>query len=132
MQIETQHGVYMEHTDMQGVVNNAQYMNWMGWARQAFWQRVNYSEHEALRDGLSWRLVRVDCRYRHNVGLSARIQQTTHVSVQGVRVVFRHRFRANHRVLVDATSEMCVIDHQHRPVRLPDRVRDGVSQQPTS
>jgi len=132
MQIETQHRVYMEHTDMQGVVNHAQYMNWMGWARSAFWSQVGYDEHHAQSQGLSWRLVRVDCRYRDNVGLNATIQQTTHVSVEGVRVVFRHRFQTNDRVLADATSEMCVIDHQHRPVRLPDRVRDGVSQQPTS
>jgi len=132
MIIENTHIVHMEHTDMQGVVNNAQYIQWMGWARQAFWVKANYSEQQANEDGLSWRLVKIDCRYMDNVGLNETILQTTHVSVEGVRVVFKHKFQFNDRVLSESTSEMCIIDQQHKPVRLPDRVRDSLSQQPTS
>ena len=123
MRIETQHRVYMEHTDMQGVVNHARYIDWMGWARSEFWHRAGLDEARAQSLGLSWRLVRVECHYHGNVGLGSDIQQVTTVGRSGVRVVFQHHFLSAGRTLARAGSEICLIDRDHRPQRLPPEIQ---------
>jgi YbgC/YbaW family acyl-CoA thioester hydrolase len=127
MQIETQHRVHMEHTDMQGVVNHAQYIHWMGWARSAFWSQVGYDEHQAQSQGLSWRLTRVECRYHDNVGLGTDVQQDTMVSHSGVRVRFQHHYHSGGRTLARAESELCLINSQHQPQRLPPEILKGLT-----
>ena len=109
--ISLQHPVYIEHTDMQGIVNHTHYFNWMGWARAGWCQSRSVNENNIRERGLSWRIANVGCDYMHSARLGDVIDSHTTVEIKGVRILFKTEFKIKNRVIARAHSEMVCVDH---------------------
>jgi YbgC/YbaW family acyl-CoA thioester hydrolase len=117
--ISLQHTVYIEHTDMQGIVNHTHYFNWMGWARASWSHAHAVNENKIREQGLSWRIVNVGCDYIESAHLGEIIDSNTKVEIKGARILFKTEFKIKNRVIARAHSEMvCVNQQSGRPQRL--------------
>ena len=110
--INLQHPVYIEHTDMQGIVNHTHYFNWMGWARASWSHGHSVNENKIREQGLSWRIANVSCDYIESAHLGDVIDSNTDVEIKGVRIIFKTEFKIKTRVIARARSEMVCVSHQ--------------------
>ena len=115
--INLQHPVYIEHTDMQGIVNHTHYFNWMGWARASWCHEHGVNENRIREKGLSWRIVNVGCDYRESAHLGDVIDSKTEVEIRGVRILFETEFKIKTRTIAKASSEMVCVNHQSGKVQ---------------
>ena len=110
--ISLQHPVYIEHTDMQGIVNHTHYFNWMGWARASWAHDHGVNENKIREKGLSWRIANVSCEYKQSAHLGDVIESNTEVEIKSVRILFKTEFRIKTRLIAQARSEMVCVSHR--------------------
>lgn len=129
--------VYLEDTDAQGVVYNANYFRFMERARTE-WLRARGVDHDALRreHGVQLVLTRVQTEFRAPARLSDVLEvEARIVEARGARVVFGHEIRrapkegaAETELICRGTAEVACVDAElGRPRRLPPTLLSGMS-----
>lgn len=115
--------VYIEDTDLGGIVYYVNYLKFMERARTELLRQCGGSQQELMADDIIFVVTRTDCRYLSPARLDDEL--LVEVSIEqasGVRVSFQQRIirQSDERLLCEADVDVaCVRASDMRPVRWP-------------
>ena len=104
--------------DLQGVVNNAVYQNYLEHARHEFLKAHGIDFAALARQGIHLVVVRAELDYRESLGSGDRFEVSTRVEREGrLRFVFVQRIRngASGRTALDARVTGVALNEKGRP-----------------
>lgn len=122
--------VYYEDTDAAGIVYYANYLKFAERARTEYLREAGF-DHVVLaaKDGVGFVVRRVEADYRIPAKLDdALVIETVVTAASGARFVMRQSVLRNDMILCDVTVTLGCIDHAGRAVRLPEPVRNALSE----
>src|SRR5215510_1089533 len=118
--------VYYEDTDFSGVVYHASYLRFMERARSEFLRAAGtpHQAMQALEPPLFWAVHRMTIDFTKPARVEeALLVRTKALELAGARLKLDQAVCRGAEVLVKAEVEVCVIDFDGRPRRVPDTVR---------
>lgn len=104
--------------DLQGVVNNAVYQNYLEHARHEFLKARGIDFAALARDGVNLVVVRAELDYRESIGSGDRVEILTRTEQEGrLRFVFVQRIvnQATGRTVLDARITGVALNEKGRP-----------------
>lgn len=112
-------------TDQMGVVYHANYVVWMEVGRVEFCRAAGLSYRDMEREGaLHLAVIEANCRYiapaRYDdeIDIETRIEKAT---PRGVHFAYIMRHAESHQKLAEGFSRHLFLDHDLKPMRLPER-----------
>lgn len=112
-------------TDQMGVVYHANYIVWMEVGRVEFCRAAGLSYRDMERDGeLHLAVIEANCRYIAPARYDDEIEIETAIekaTPRGVHFVYTMRHADSGRKLAEGFSRHLFLDHDLKPIRLPDR-----------
>lgn len=117
-------------TDAQGIANNAEYLVWFEVARVAYLARFRGGYSSLRDDGVEALTLEAHARYLSPVYFDDRLTiHTRCVDLRGARFRFEYVVeREGQRIAEGSTSHACVDAGTLRPTRVPDWLRDEITQ----
>lgn len=113
-------------TDQMGVVYHANYLVWFEVARTDWLREFGWTYREMEASGVRLPVIAVQCEYLRSAQYDEDITVTaTGVMHSPVRVEFTYEVVKHDGTMAARGSTMhAAVDHQGRPTRLPERVRE--------
>lgn len=123
--------VYYQHTDAGGMVFHANYLSFMENARTEMLQAAGVDLGKLLReDGVCFLVHSAHIAYKKPALLNDLLTVTARISQAGrARLVFEQKALRGDELLAQADITIACVDAQtHRPIPLPDAVRERFSE----
>jgi acyl-CoA thioester hydrolase len=122
--------VYYEDTDFSGLVYHASYLRFMERGRSEF-LRLSGAGHRGMLEApepLVWAVRRLEVEFLKPARIEDALGIRTRVlELAGARMRLRQSVLKEGVVLADAAVEVCVLNGQGRPRRLPDSTREKLA-----
>lgn len=120
--------VYIEDTDLGGIVYYVNYLKFMERARTELLRQCGGSQHALMADDIIFVVTRTECRYLSPARLDDELLVEVGIErASRVRVSFKQRIicSADERLLCEADVEVaCVRASSMKPTRWPDNLLD--------
>jgi acyl-CoA thioester hydrolase len=122
--------VRFAETDAQGIANNAEYLVWFEVARVAYLARFRGGYSSLRDDGVEALTLEAHARYLSPAYFDDRLTiHTRCVDLRGARFRFEYVVeREGQRIAEGSTGHACVGAGTLRPTRVPDWLRDEITQ----
>lgn len=115
------HKVNYYETDMMGIVHHSNYIRWFEEARMDFLEKAGYSYKRFEDEGIISPVLEVNAKYRSMVRYGDTVIIEVHMrSFTGLKFGLEYIISDNitGEVRVTGSSEHCLLDKDHKPVRL--------------
>lgn len=116
-----QHKVQYYETDMMGIVHHSNYIRWFEEARMDFLEQAGYSYKRFEDEGIISPVLEVTAKYRSMVRFGDIVNIEVNMrSFNGLKFGLEYIISDSMtgEVRVTGTSEHCLLDKMHKPVRL--------------
>lgn len=116
-----QHKVQYYETDMMGIVHHSNYIRWFEEARTDFLEKAGYSYKRFEDEGIISPVLEIHAKYRSMVRYGETVNIEVHMrSFNGLKFGLEYIISDSETEVVRVTgsSEHCLIDREHKPVRL--------------
>lgn len=116
-----QHKVQYYETDMMGIVHHSNYIRWFEEARTDFLEQAGYSYKRFEDEGIISPVLEIHAKYRSMVCFGDIVNIEVHMrSFTGLKFGLEYIISDSitGEVRVTGTSEHCLLDKEHKPVRL--------------
>lgn len=115
------HKVNYYETDMMGIVHHSNYIRWFEEARMDFLEKAGYSYKRFEDEGIISPVLEVNAKYRSMVRYGDTVIIEVHMrSFTGLKFGLEYIISDSitGEVRVTGSSEHCLLDKDHKPVRL--------------
>ena len=116
-----QHKVQYYETDMMSIVHHSNYIRWFEEARMDFLEQAGYSYKRFEDEGIISPVLEITAKYRSMVRFGDIVNIEVHMrSFTGLKFGLEYIISDSitGEVRVTGTSEHCLLDKMHKPVRL--------------